>query len=198
MGAAARLILARREAASRAISVRWTVVARQIRRARLTDRSISSMEIYGGDAHIDGFQVSERLQGKGKVRSFFLDPMNSVVYGVIWGFESEMLFAENDRGERERDLFSPRLAGVTVDKSVEFSYEELAAATENFNLSYKIGQGGFRAVYYAELRGERAAIKKMDMQASKEFLAELKVLKHVHHLNLVYLDRGVIVSLLNL
>ncbi|KAI3465621.1 hypothetical protein Pfo_022284, partial [Paulownia fortunei] len=31
---------------------------------------------------------------------------------------------------------------------------------------------------------EKAAIKKMDMQASKEFLAELKVLTHVHHLNL--------------
>ncbi|CAI8585385.1 unnamed protein product [Vicia faba] len=33
----------------------------------------------------------------------------------------------------------------------------------------------------------KAAIKKMDMQASKEFLAELKVLTHVHHLNLVRL-----------
>ena len=32
---------------------------------------------------------------------------------------------------------------------------------------------------------QEAAIKKMDMQASKEFLAELKVLTHVHHLNLV-------------
>ncbi|KAL1143598.1 hypothetical protein V6Z11_A11G170200 [Gossypium hirsutum] len=32
-----------------------------------------------------------------------------------------------------------------------------------------------------------AAIKKMDMQATKEFLAELKVLTHVHHLNLVRL-----------
>ncbi|KAL9681257.1 hypothetical protein QQ045_013039 [Rhodiola kirilowii] len=85
------------------------------------------------------------------------------------------------------ELPSPRLAGVTVDKSVEFSYEELATATENFSLSYKIGQGGFGAVYYAELRGERAAIKKMDMQASKEFLAELKVLTHVHHLNLLRL-----------
>jgi serine/threonine protein kinase len=81
-------------------------------------------------------------------------------------------------------------------------------------MSKKIGQGGFGAVYYAELRGEvssmfkllfqlhiiisvhhlkcfalgclqKAAIKKMDMQASHEFLAELKVLTHVHHLNLV-------------
>ncbi|KAM6572602.1 hypothetical protein CsatA_016682 [Cannabis sativa] len=79
------------------------------------------------------------------------------------------------------------LAGITVGKSVEFSYEELAKASDNFSLANKIGEGGFGAVYYAELRGEKAAIKKMDMQASKEFLAELKVLTRVHHLNLVRL-----------
>ncbi|OVA03426.1 Protein kinase domain [Macleaya cordata] len=84
-------------------------------------------------------------------------------------------------------LASPRLTGITVDKSVEFPYEELARATDDFSLANKIGQGGFGAVYYAELRGEKAAIKKMDMQASKEFLAELKVLTRVHHLNLVRL-----------
>nr|XP_034599190.1 chitin elicitor receptor kinase 1-like [Setaria viridis] len=77
--------------------------------------------------------------------------------------------------------------GITVDKSVEFSYQELFNATEGFSMSNKIGQGGFGAVYYAELRGEKAAIKKMDMQATNEFLAELKVLTHVHHLNLVRL-----------
>ncbi|XP_024982801.1 chitin elicitor receptor kinase 1-like [Cynara cardunculus var. scolymus] len=80
-----------------------------------------------------------------------------------------------------------RVVGITVDKSVEFTLEELAKATDDFSLANKIGQGGFGAVYYAELRGEKAAIKKMDMQASKEFLAELKVLTHVHHLNLVRL-----------
>lgn len=41
-----------------------------------------------------------------------------------------------------------------MDKSVEFSYEELAKATNDFSLDNKIGQGGFGAVYYAELRGE--------------------------------------------
>ncbi|GER49444.1 receptor protein kinase, partial [Striga asiatica] len=70
---------------------------------------------------------------------------------------------------------SSPLKGITVDKSVEFMYEELAEATDNFSISFKIGQGGFGAVYYGELRGEKAAIKKMDMEASKEFLAELKV-----------------------
>ncbi|KAL4628300.1 hypothetical protein ACB092_05G227200 [Castanea dentata] len=82
---------------------------------------------------------------------------------------------------------SQGLTGITVDKSVEFSYEELAKATKGFSQDNKIGQGGFGSVYYAELRGEKAAIKKMDMQASKEFKTELKVLTHVHHLNLVRL-----------
>ncbi|XP_063937838.1 chitin elicitor receptor kinase 1-like [Daucus carota subsp. sativus] len=82
---------------------------------------------------------------------------------------------------------SPKLTGITVDKSLEFTYNELAEATSNFSLANKIGQGGFGSVYYAELRGEKVAIKKMDMQASKVFLAELKVLTNVHHVNLVRL-----------
>lgn len=54
-------------------------------------------------------------------------------------------------------------------------------------MANKIGQGGFGAVYLAEIKSEKVAIKKMEMQASKEFLSELKVLTNVHHLNLVRL-----------
>ncbi|CAI8586558.1 unnamed protein product [Vicia faba] len=79
------------------------------------------------------------------------------------------------------------LTGVMMEKSTEFSYEELAKATNNFNLDSKIGQGGFGTVYYAQLRGKKTAIKKMKIQATKEFLAELKVLTSVHHWNLVHL-----------
>uniref|UniRef100_A0A0E0M386 non-specific serine/threonine protein kinase n=1 Tax=Oryza punctata TaxID=4537 RepID=A0A0E0M386_ORYPU len=77
--------------------------------------------------------------------------------------------------------------GVKVERSIEFSYEEIFNATQGFAMEHKIGQGGFGSVYYAELRGEKTAIKKMGMQATQEFLAELKVLTHVHHLNLVRL-----------
>ncbi|CAL5087414.1 unnamed protein product [Urochloa decumbens] len=77
--------------------------------------------------------------------------------------------------------------GIKVDRSIQFSYEELCNATHNFSMEHKIGQGGFGSVYYAELRGEKAAIKKMDTKATQEFLAELKVLTRVHHLNLVRL-----------
>ncbi|MED6169580.1 hypothetical protein PIB30_022518 [Stylosanthes scabra] len=83
--------------------------------------------------------------------------------------------------------YDASIIGVKVEKSAEFSYEELANATNNFSLANKIGQGGFGEVYYGVLNGEKTAIKKMDMKASKEFLAELKVLTRVHHLNLVRL-----------
>ncbi|WJX59079.1 hypothetical protein P8452_44457 [Trifolium repens] len=76
---------------------------------------------------------------------------------------------------------------ILVDKSPEFSYEELANATDNFSLANKIGQGGFGEVYYGELKGQKIAIKKMKMQATREFLSELKVLTSVHHWNLVHL-----------
>ncbi|XP_058210622.1 lysM domain receptor-like kinase 3 isoform X1 [Rhododendron vialii] len=85
------------------------------------------------------------------------------------------------------DLPLQAVKGISVDKSVEFSCEELAKATDEFSIGHKIGQGGFGSVYYAVLQGEQAAIKKMDMRATREFLAELKVLTRVHHLNLVRL-----------
>lgn len=46
------------------------------------------------------------------------------------------------------------LKSITLAKSVEFSYEELAIATDNFSLANKIGKSGSGSFYYAELRGE--------------------------------------------
>ncbi|XLT00397.1 hypothetical protein HN51_049748 [Arachis hypogaea] len=80
-------------------------------------------------------------------------------------------FGRNIARARE-DKASDSFVNTSIEKSAEFSYEELAHATSNFNLANKIGQGGFGEIYYAELNGKKAA-KKMDMKASKEFLAEL-------------------------
>ncbi|KAK3021941.1 hypothetical protein RJ639_046140 [Escallonia herrerae] len=115
-----------------------------------------------------GFYRRKKVEGS-LLRTAIDDDANALVHGP------ESPLEKTSKSGPLVGVASSRLAGITVDKSVEFSYEELAKATDDFNLSNKIGQGGFGAVYYAELRGEKAAIKKMDMQASKEFLAELKV-----------------------
>ncbi|KAL2629729.1 hypothetical protein R1flu_014415 [Riccia fluitans] len=75
----------------------------------------------------------------------------------------------------------------TVDKSVEFSFEELEEATNKFSAANKIGEGGYGSVYFANLRGQKLAVKRMNLQATREFLAELQVLTRVHHTNLVQL-----------
>lgn len=68
---------------------------------------------------------------------------------------------------------SPAFTGITVDKSVEFSYEELATATDDFSIANKIGEGGFGAVYYAELRGE------VSSYSSCSFCQQKKSMVHV-------------------
>lgn len=82
---------------------------------------------------------------------------------------------------------SSGLSYFSPDRSVEFSYKELSDATDNFSNAKKIGQGGYGSVFYGELHGQKLAIKMMNMQATKEFLAELQVLTRVHHTNLVRL-----------
>ncbi|KAL2316978.1 hypothetical protein Fmac_030854 [Flemingia macrophylla] len=70
--------------------------------------------------------------------------------------ESSMVFSTQDgTGSSGPTAASATgLTGIMVAKSMEFSYQELSKATNNFSLENKIGQGGFGAVYYAELRGE--------------------------------------------
>ncbi|CAI9112742.1 OLC1v1013229C1 [Oldenlandia corymbosa var. corymbosa] len=87
------------------------------------------------------------------------------------------------RGDVERS--PPCHDHITVDKLIEFPYEELAKATCDFSSANKISEGILLAVYHSELRGKKVAIKKLGMESSKEFLTELRVLSHIHHQNLV-------------
>lgn len=80
-----------------------------------------------------------------------------------------------DKAGGSIDGSSPRLTGITVDKSVEFSYEELAKATDDFSLSNKIGQGGFGSVYYAELRGEVCSSKYVIMSSAKTYAYNMEL-----------------------
>ncbi|XP_019166622.1 PREDICTED: lysM domain receptor-like kinase 3 [Ipomoea nil] len=73
------------------------------------------------------------------------------------------------------------------ERPVVYSLEEIAAATADFDETRKIGSGGYGCVYYGMLGKQEVAIKKMRSNKSKEFIAELKVLCKIHHINVVEL-----------
>ncbi|KAK1666692.1 hypothetical protein QYE76_054851 [Lolium multiflorum] len=72
-----------------------------------------------------------------------------------------------------------------------FSLVDMERATQTFDESRIIGEGGFGRVYEGILEdGERVAIKVLkrdDQQGTREFLAEVEMLSRLHHRNLVKL-----------
>uniref|UniRef100_A0A6M2F5Q1 non-specific serine/threonine protein kinase n=1 Tax=Populus davidiana TaxID=266767 RepID=A0A6M2F5Q1_9ROSI len=75
--------------------------------------------------------------------------------------------------------------------SVNFTMEEIYAATRNFSPTFKIGQGGFGTVYKGRFQdGTVVAIKRAkksvyDKHLGVEFQSEIRTLAQVEHLNLV-------------
>ncbi|GMH17420.1 hypothetical protein Nepgr_019261 [Nepenthes gracilis] len=72
---------------------------------------------------------------------------------------------------------------------VRFHYEELKAATDNFET--QIGSGGFGIVYRGTLSdGSIVAVKKitnLSVHGKREFYTEIAVIGNIHHVNLVRL-----------
>ncbi|XP_066340948.1 uncharacterized protein [Miscanthus floridulus] len=79
-----------------------------------------------------------------------------------------------------------------VSGPMKYQYNELAAATRNFNDENKLGEGGFGPVYRGILRNHPVAIKKLSVQPSswqgqREFLSEVNVMTQLRHKNIVQL-----------
>ncbi|OWM76097.1 hypothetical protein CDL15_Pgr009743 [Punica granatum] len=80
------------------------------------------------------------------------------------------------------------LSAFGSERPIVFTLEEIEDATSDFAESKKIGEGGYGSVYFGVLvGGQEVAIKKMRSSKSKEFLAELKDLAKIHHINVVEL-----------
>ncbi|KAL5977026.1 hypothetical protein ACLOJK_021364 [Asimina triloba] len=72
-----------------------------------------------------------------------------------------------------------------------YSYSELRNATEDFSPAYKLGEGGFGAVYKGTLSdGSLVAVKQLSAasrQATSQFVTEIATISAVQHKNLVKL-----------
>ncbi|KAM0825737.1 hypothetical protein ACQ4PT_069345 [Festuca glaucescens] len=87
---------------------------------------------------------------------------------------------------RTLSRFSVKIDGVRC-----FKFEEMARATNNFDILAQVGQGGYGKVYRGTLDdGEIVAVKRAhedSLQGSKEFCTEIELLSRLHHRNLVSL-----------
>ncbi|CAO1943420.1 unnamed protein product, partial [Urochloa humidicola] len=82
----------------------------------------------------------------------------------------------------------------SAEKDVDlplFDLDVILAATDNFALSNKIGEGGFGPVYMGKLEdGQEVAVKRLSrrsMQGAVEFKNEVKLIAKLQHRNLVRL-----------
>ncbi|KAG2318958.1 hypothetical protein Bca52824_012171 [Brassica carinata] len=90
-----------------------------------------------------------------------------------------------DKNTREQELTAQRLPTVC------FTWRQLQAATNNFDQSNKLGEGGFGSVFKGELSdGTIIAVKQLSSkscQGNREFVNEIGMISGLNHPNLVKL-----------
>lgn len=85
-----------------------------------------------------------------------------------------------------------------MDGIKSFTFREMTLATNNFDISNQVGEGGYGTVFKGILADKTiVAIKRAkegSLQGQKEFLTEISLLSRLHHRNLVsllgYCDEG--------
>nr|KYP76040.1 Cysteine-rich receptor-like protein kinase 3 [Cajanus cajan] len=116
-----------------------------------------------------------------------------IIGGVVGGVVALLaLFAwrwsRKSKGVPRGDI----LGATELKGPVNYKYNDLKTATKNFSTEYKLGEGGFGAVYKGTLKnGKVVAVKKLVMGKSSkmedDFEGEVKLISNVHHRNLVRL-----------
>lgn len=104
--------------------------------------------------------------------------------GLIAGLFWFLGFRKKEDDEESLEDFLDQLSEMPR----RFTYMELKIATHDFQK--KLGEGGFGSVFEGNLEnGEQVAVKRLEFfgQGKKEFLAEVKTIGGIHHLNLVRL-----------
>nr|XP_018450332.1 PREDICTED: probable LRR receptor-like serine/threonine-protein kinase At1g56140 isoform X2 [Raphanus sativus] len=131
--------------------------------------------------------VGNRPPSKGK-------NMTGTIVGVIVGvvllsiLAGVVIFIIRKRRKRYTD--DEELLNMDV-KPYTFTYSELKSATQDFDPSNKLGEGGFGPVYKGKLNdGREVAVKLLSVgsrQGKGQFVAEIVAISAVQHRNLVKL-----------
>ncbi|CBI27339.3 unnamed protein product, partial [Vitis vinifera] len=113
--------------------------------------------------------------------------ISSIIFGVllIWRRKTRKLQPEEATTTQNGDIFS------IWDYDGKIAYEDIIEATEDFDIKYCIGTGGYGSVYRAKLtNGKEVALKKLHTLESqnptymKSFTNEVRVLSKIRHRNI--------------
>ncbi|KAK3125416.1 hypothetical protein QOZ80_7BG0604590 [Eleusine coracana subsp. coracana] len=115
--------------------------------------------------------------------------------GLVWCFLSFRKTRRSRKEEVEKLEYDESIDGQFEKERGprRFRYSELVAATKNFALDRKLGEGGFGAVYQGVLKDQanlKIAIKRVakgSTQGRKEYVSEVKIISRLRHRNLVQL-----------
>ncbi|XP_023766298.1 LEAF RUST 10 DISEASE-RESISTANCE LOCUS RECEPTOR-LIKE PROTEIN KINASE-like 1.1 [Lactuca sativa] len=110
-----------------------------------------------------------------------------IVISIIWcRYKNSPFSYFSSKGKSPHVEDGSIFFGVSV-----FSYTELEDATQNFDPSLELGNGGFGAVYYGKLQdGREVAVKRLYEHSYKrvqQFVNEIRILTRLRHPNLVVL-----------
>uniref|UniRef100_A0A6N2KFU8 non-specific serine/threonine protein kinase n=1 Tax=Salix viminalis TaxID=40686 RepID=A0A6N2KFU8_SALVM len=125
----------------------------------------------------------------------------SVFYSWRWIAEyrerkrkSKVLLSKTKGGyplSSDENIIQDNLNRVKLQDLPVFNLLMLSAATDNFDISNKLGQGGFGPVYKGVLPdGQEIALKRLSRasgQGQDEFMTEVEVISKLQHMNLVRL-----------
>ncbi|KAM1593243.1 hypothetical protein ACFX1Z_036629 [Malus domestica] len=160
-----------------------------LRACRISDGSAGGRGARAGGEQDDLLLVLQGGRGAGRICE---EGQNKKA--ILEWFEEIDLTYSNFFGSNEcRNLQKEILKTGHAKKVAQlFTYEELAAATDNFNPDSLLGEGGFGKVYrgYLDSINQIVAVKKLDrkgLQGSREFCSEVIMLSLVQHANLVNL-----------
>ncbi|KAK4342586.1 hypothetical protein RND71_038402 [Anisodus tanguticus] len=119
-----------------------------------------------------------------------------VAAGVFAAFVSTIatILITRRRAKYQSILSGKRLSSrlsIKVDGVKCFTFREMSSATNNFDSSTQVGEGGYGSVFRGILADKTiVAIKRAkegSLQGQKEFLTEIELLSRLHHRNLVVL-----------
>ncbi|KAB1201025.1 hypothetical protein CJ030_MR0G005175 [Morella rubra] len=138
----------------------------------------------------EGPLPSRSALSKGALAGIILGAIaGAIVLSIVASLLTLRMYKRNHRAVSRRR--HPSKASMRIDGVKAFTYGEMAMATNNFDSSAQVGQGGYGKVYRGILAdGTVVAIKRAQegsLQGEKEFLTEIQLLSRLHHRNLVSL-----------